>query len=324
MKIAQSNRGHSAGLGLGDGRTQGGRRPSAFTLIELLVVISIISLLIALLLPALRTAQTTSHLVQSLANQKQVTTAILLYAQDNRSSVPFSMTGGTPSNVSASVTSPTWAWLLMNRGYVSSINVYWSPARELRDMDLPSMPANPNSAQSYWLYVSYGANTEVMTHIGQANRGWLDVYGGGSGPAAPFPTAEFPNGVAPTKLDDVRTPAPERMMVLCEGWDPVNSRGNAGSHRASPAGFWDNPNFFTFRPYNYNGAVPYAFLDGHAVADNARSLGWNTGAFKASTGSVRNQGGPSSPYGGWWTAMAGVPAGRRTPWYYQYRKAVNQ
>ncbi len=313
MKIAQSNHGHFAGLGLGDGRTQGGQRPNAFTLIELLVVISIISLLIALLLPALQTAQTTSNLVQSLANEKQLTTAILLYAEDNRSSVPFSMTGGNPSGTSAPVTSPTWGWNLWDKQYISSINVFWSPARELRDMDLVSMRSGPNSPQSYWLYTSYGANTEVLTHVGQANRGWMTAYGDNTN----YPASTFPDGILPTKLNDFKTPAPDRMLVLCEGWDAINSRGNSGWHRSAPATFWDNPNFTNFRPYNYNGAVPYSFLDGHAVADNASSLGWNTGAFKAATGSIRNQ---SGPYGGWWTSMTSIPVGTKTPWAYLYRK----
>lgn len=317
MKIARSNHGHGANLGSGsiDARAQQGlgSKKSAFTLIELLVVISIISLLIALLLPALKSAQTTSQLVQSLANEKQVTTAILLYAQDNRSSVPFSLTGGNPSGTSAPVTTPSWGWMLWDKQYISAIEVFWSPARELANMDLVNMRTGPNSAQSYWLYIGYAANTEVLTHVGQANRGWMTAYGDNTN----YPASTFPDGILPTKLDDYKTPPPDRMMVLVEGWDAINSRGNSGCHRGSPATFWDNPNFTGFRPYNYNGAVPYSFLDGHAVADSGASLGWNTGAFKAATGSIRNQ---SGPYGGWWTTTTGFPVGTRTPWCYLYRK----
>lgn len=56
---------------------------SAFTLIELLVVISIVSMLIAILLPALGKAREASRAIQCASNARQVYVALKLYGQDN-------------------------------------------------------------------------------------------------------------------------------------------------------------------------------------------------------------------------------------------------
>ncbi len=55
----------------------------AFTLIELLVVISIIALLIAILLPALKNAREAARTVQCLSQEKQMGIACYIYAEDN-------------------------------------------------------------------------------------------------------------------------------------------------------------------------------------------------------------------------------------------------
>ncbi len=64
------------------------KRSTAFTLIELLVVIAIISILVAMLLPAIAQSKKMAMSSQCLNNQHQVSLAILQYAEDFQGWIP--------------------------------------------------------------------------------------------------------------------------------------------------------------------------------------------------------------------------------------------
>lgn len=68
---------------------------TGFTLIELLVVISIISLLISVLLPALSAAKKTSNATVCLSKMRQMGQALVIYAQDYDQSLPPGTAPGT-------------------------------------------------------------------------------------------------------------------------------------------------------------------------------------------------------------------------------------
>ena len=101
-----------------------------FTLIELLIVIAIISILAALLLPALNQARESAKSGACLSNLRQSATAALLYANDNKHIV-----------MSSNSHRPSWAGFLipensiyfntnMGGNYLSSNKVAFCPASE--------------------------------------------------------------------------------------------------------------------------------------------------------------------------------------------------
>ena len=75
------------------------QRPRAFTLIELLVVIAIISLLAALLLPAVSRGKSSAHAVVCISNLRQIGIVLNAYVLDNRDRLPV-CAGYLPSQMS--------------------------------------------------------------------------------------------------------------------------------------------------------------------------------------------------------------------------------
>jgi len=104
-----------------------------FTLIELLVVIAIIAILAAILFPVFAKAREKARQASCLSNMKQVSLAIVQYAQDyDEMMVPSALSAfnyispdGTPINV----TPPSaMLWMYMVYPYVKNVQVFNCPS----------------------------------------------------------------------------------------------------------------------------------------------------------------------------------------------------
>jgi prepilin-type N-terminal cleavage/methylation domain-containing protein/prepilin-type processing-associated H-X9-DG protein len=75
------------------------RKPRAFSMVELLAVVGIISVLIAILVPALNRARESAKRVDCLSNLHQLGTAFVMYCNDNRGQFPRPAPQGTTGGI---------------------------------------------------------------------------------------------------------------------------------------------------------------------------------------------------------------------------------
>ena len=94
---------------------QSALRNQAFTLIELLVVISIISMLISILLPALGAARKSAQAISCASNLRQIGIACMSYAADNHDTLPMIKASVGTGNIN----DDRWWVLLPRLGYIS-------------------------------------------------------------------------------------------------------------------------------------------------------------------------------------------------------------
>ncbi|HZO86942.1 MAG TPA: type II secretion system protein [Chthonomonadaceae bacterium] len=99
------------------------RRADGFTLIELLVVIAVIAILAALLFPVFGQAREKARAAACLSNQRQLSTAMLLYVQDADEVFP-----GYVEDVDARAGSVTPIWSAMLQPYARNHQIVLCPS----------------------------------------------------------------------------------------------------------------------------------------------------------------------------------------------------
>ncbi|MBX9735535.1 MAG: DUF1559 domain-containing protein [Phycisphaerales bacterium] len=136
MRQTQTAKQHDATIA----NTRRRSSPRGFSLIDVLVSMVVVVVLISLLLPSLSGIRETSRRVVCASNIRQIGLGMLMYAEDNRDSVPYS------KHVAFRDTDPKWRpdqmmvardkytpdWdgtgLLFSRNYLPTPNVFYCPS----------------------------------------------------------------------------------------------------------------------------------------------------------------------------------------------------
>ncbi|HWV98138.1 MAG TPA: type II secretion system protein [Candidatus Acidoferrum sp.] len=125
----------------------------AFTLIELLVVMAVISLLAALLLPALGRAKESGRATACLSNLHQIGIALQLYVQDNNNRLPYM------NDKSLTTTNPYLPPSVVLSNYLGNVNVLRCPSDKQQVFE--------NTGSSYaWNSLLNGEDADHLTALG--------------------------------------------------------------------------------------------------------------------------------------------------------------
>lgn len=210
----------------------------AFTLIELLVVIAIIAILMAILMPALQRAREGGKRSACLSNEKQITLAWSMYADDNDDKLVNGATGCT--NVEA----PAWATTKTRWSHLNELA--WINSYDERDWDVQIQGIKTGAL---WRYLP----SEKTYRCPTGKRGQALTYSimfSMNGVAYDWAREQ---GVAVKKRTEIRPNLAQRLVLIDEGRMTTDSY----------AVWYKNEYWFDSPPVRHGDGVTVSFADGH-------------------------------------------------------------
>ena len=247
-------------------------RMSGFTLIELLVVVTIISILAAVLLPALSKTKTRAKITACANNMRQLGVACAMYADDNNGYIPLNQMEGT---YHAEAYGPFWSGIQVWMTYGGNLGAGNYPSNYsgigkvypyVKSPTVLYCPANPRSP--LWLDLQWNGNDPSGVYgFGVQGKGanCLYMYRNSIFPASLNVTTSIPdaNNAGPcllnypaVRIDDARL---RNRVLLTDYW-----HGYAGS-TVTPD--------YTRLPHGDGSNVNLLWTDGH-VSNWVLPNGW--------------------------------------------------
>lgn len=246
-----------------------------FTLIELLVVIAIIAILAAILFPVFASAKETARRNSCISNQKQLVTALTMFAQDHEDKLPCAFFNDYPEAFGPGVPRQ---WKAIIRPYLKTPTVFLCPS----DMDTKYKTVwKQNSFDGFEDFdrpSSYRLNNTLVKRA---------------------PSDKWPK--IPYKMSSIRRAS--KMILICESQAyptriPNNTKpedaisyewGQVAAYAQSPEQTQAQISYLMSIPHScpvpferHNGGAVYGFADGHVQwmkwKDTWQPSGINNGA----------------------------------------------
>lgn len=230
---------------------------SGFSLIELLVVISIVALLIALLLPAVKQARETARAMLCLSNLRQAHLGIAAYAQDYTEFVPAAYAYPPGDGT-------TWAFRI--RPYVPQVETdpytghFYSsqpPSEGRTVLHCPSEPVHGGDVLRAGFDEALYGNVREDYAVNALRSGRTGFAGGGPynrGGATNFYSLEVESYIG---LEQIYVGSPSDTYILADAvymdLEPADTYFNTGRDHA-----------IIYR-HGQGGSAGLAYFDGHAV-----------------------------------------------------------
>jgi len=204
-----------------------------FTLIELLVVIAIIALLMAILMPVLKTAREQGKRIVCIGNLKQLTLAWLMYADDNDGKIVNGAAGIDRTGEKA------WAGRCWASDYGAGGQL--PDEQQIREIKDGAMWPFVKTVDLY--RCPTGTRGEMLTYAAMDGVNGLSRTG----------TTERPD-IFLKEITDIKGAHSERLVYIDEGWVTPDS---FATHYVQEQ-WWDDP------PVRHGDGVTLSWADGSA------------------------------------------------------------
>lgn len=282
-------------------------RNKAFTLIELLVVIAIIAILAAILFPVFAQAREKARAISCLSNEKQISTALLMYVQDYDETYPLAQRSPSGSeNPNATYTPVPWQWVInpyikngdhtatVNTGTLEMVGGVWN---------CPSFP-DPKQPRQYGINVHIAGDESIYGYNDFGALYASATLAQLSTPASKILVAEkgYMGGASGTGAD-TKDWSDVKLMTLEWAWDANNfdlsEEKRANTDNDSQKNAW--PWAAIMPRFRHTGTCNMIFADGHAKAIQMGLLGGASGWCKY----LYQDGSVTSQWGVWYPQAVG-------------------